>query len=78
MSTHMAIDGINWSLLRTHLPSLVGAVATKCVVFARMSPNHKTQLIEVLQAMDYIVAMVGDGANDCGVSCNSLISTVCL
>uniref|UniRef100_A0A1B6M2J0 Cation-transporting ATPase n=2 Tax=Graphocephala atropunctata TaxID=36148 RepID=A0A1B6M2J0_9HEMI len=65
-SAQMAIDGNNWSLLRTHLPSMVGVIATKCAVFARMSPNHKTQLVEVLQSMDYVVAMVGDGANDCG------------
>ncbi|XP_046682889.1 polyamine-transporting ATPase 13A3 isoform X2 [Homalodisca vitripennis] len=65
-STQMAIDGNNWSQLRTHLPSMVGVIATKCAVFARMSPNNKTQLIEVLQSMDYVVAMVGDGANDCG------------
>ncbi|XP_054290911.1 polyamine-transporting ATPase 13A3-like isoform X1 [Macrosteles quadrilineatus] len=65
-SGYLAIDGTNWSLLRTHFPSMVGVIATKCIVFARMSPNHKTQLVEVLQSMDYIVAMVGDGANDCG------------
>lgn len=63
---HLAIDGPNWSLLQTHLPSLVGAVASKGLVFARMSPSHKTQIIQCLQSLDYIVAMVGDGANDCG------------
>ena len=38
----------------------------KCKVFARMKPNHKTLLVEFLQKLGLIVAMVGDGANDCG------------
>ncbi|KAM4040345.1 putative cation-transporting ATPase 13A4 isoform 2-T2 [Anomaloglossus baeobatrachus] len=35
-------------------------------IFARMSPNQKSDLIEEFQKMDYYVAMCGDGANDCG------------
>lgn len=46
----------------------MGVVASKGLVFARMSPSHKTQIVQCLQSLDYIVAMVGDGANDCGVS----------
>jgi cation-transporting ATPase 13A2 len=36
------------------------------VVFGRMSPAHKILLIELLQVGDTMVAMCGDGANDCG------------
>ena len=36
------------------------------VVFARMSPEHKTILIESLRNEEFIVCMCGDGANDCG------------
>lgn len=35
-------------------------------IFARMSPDHKTMLIEALQEESFIVCMCGDGANDCG------------
>eukprot|EP00331_Platyophrya_macrostoma_P000052 CAMPEP_0176405802 /NCGR_PEP_ID=MMETSP0127-20121128/536_1 /TAXON_ID=938130 /ORGANISM="Platyophrya macrostoma, Strain WH" /LENGTH=538 /DNA_ID=CAMNT_0017784893 /DNA_START=162 /DNA_END=1778 /DNA_ORIENTATION=+ len=35
-------------------------------IFARMQPNHKIKLIEVLQGAGRLVAMVGDGANDVG------------
>jgi hypothetical protein len=36
------------------------------VVFARMSPDQKQQLVEMLQKLGYFVGMCGDGANDCG------------
>lgn len=38
----------------------------KGVIFARMSPDEKAELIERLQALGYTVAFCGDGANDCG------------
>uniref|UniRef100_A0A8C5BFA6 Probable cation-transporting ATPase 13A3 n=1 Tax=Gadus morhua TaxID=8049 RepID=A0A8C5BFA6_GADMO len=38
----------------------------RATVFARMAPDQKTHLVEVLQSVDYIVGMCGDGANDCG------------
>jgi 2-hydroxy-3-keto-5-methylthiopentenyl-1-phosphate phosphatase len=42
-------------------------VLARGAVFARMAPDQKSQLVEALQEQDYIVAMCGDGANDCGV-----------
>lgn len=41
-------------------------ILQKCKVFARMKPNHKALLVEYLQKLGFTVAMVGDGANDCG------------
>jgi cation-transporting ATPase 13A3/4/5 len=35
-------------------------------VFGRMSPNQKVILVQLLQKEEILVAMVGDGANDCG------------
>lgn len=41
-------------------------VIKRGLVFGRMSPAHKILLIELLQVGDTMVAMCGDGANDCG------------
>lgn len=38
----------------------------KCSIYARMSPNQKQLLVEILQNQDRIVGFCGDGANDCG------------
>ncbi|KIR42837.1 cation-transporting ATPase 13A3/4/5 [Cryptococcus deuterogattii 99/473] len=38
----------------------------KGVIFARMSPDEKAELVERLQYLGYTVAFCGDGANDCG------------
>ncbi len=37
----------------------------KSVVFARMSPDGKAQLVDALQSQGFLVGMCGDGANDC-------------
>lgn len=65
---HLAVSGRAWSVITQHFPSLVPRVVARGTVFARMSPDQKAHLVEELQAINYIVAMCGDGANDCGVS----------
>jgi cation-transporting ATPase 13A2 len=35
-------------------------------VFGRAKPNDKVRIINILQSFGKIVAMCGDGANDCG------------
>ena len=37
-----------------------------CSIYARCSPDNKTQIIESLQKESLTVLMCGDGANDCG------------
>lgn len=38
----------------------------KGIIFARMSPDEKHELVERLQTLGYTVGFCGDGANDCG------------
>ncbi|KAF8565081.1 hypothetical protein P879_06775, partial [Paragonimus westermani] len=63
---HLAISGKTWGVIKEHYPWLIPKLVVKGTVFARFSPDQKTQLIEALQAVGYFVAMCGDGANDCG------------
>uniref|UniRef100_A0A3P8T5U2 Polyamine-transporting ATPase 13A3 n=1 Tax=Amphiprion percula TaxID=161767 RepID=A0A3P8T5U2_AMPPE len=65
-SYHFAVSGRAFAVITEHFPQLVQKLVLKATVFARMAPDQKTQLVEVLQGIDYIVGMCGDGANDCG------------
>eukprot|EP01027_Heterolobosea_sp_BB2_P010226 GEZU01015029.1.p1 GENE.GEZU01015029.1~~GEZU01015029.1.p1 ORF type:complete len:1111 (+),score=339.90 GEZU01015029.1:130-3333(+) len=46
--------------------SLFKRVLVASQIFARMSPDQKTRLVEELMELGYFVGMCGDGANDCG------------
>ncbi|KAM6948677.1 polyamine-transporting ATPase 13A3-like [Aplochiton taeniatus] len=63
---HFAMSGRSFAVLTEQFPELVQKLVLRATVFARMAPDQKTQLVEVLQSVDYIVGMCGDGANDCG------------
>ncbi|XP_031832819.1 polyamine-transporting ATPase anne boleyn isoform X2 [Nomia melanderi] len=61
-----ALTGKTWALVKQYYPELIPKLATRGAIFARMSPDQKQQLVQELQSLGYYVAMVGDGANDCG------------
>lgn len=63
---HLALSGQAFTVILEHFPQLVPKLAFGATVFARMAPDQKTQLVEVLQSLNYTVGMCGDGANDCG------------
>ncbi len=45
---------------------LLQRILVRASIFARMSPEQKTELVELMEDMDYVVGFCGDGANDCG------------
>ena len=63
---HFALTGATWNAVRQHRPDLLPHILVRGTIFARMTPDQKAQLVEQLQKVDYVVAMCGDGANDCG------------
>ncbi|GAA6222587.1 probable cation-transporting ATPase 13A3 isoform X1 [Lates japonicus] len=65
-SYHFAVSGRAFAVITEYFPHLVQKLVLRATVFARMAPDQKTQLVEVLQSIDYTVGMCGDGANDCG------------
>ena len=73
--------GPTFAVVTREYPELLGRLVGVCDVFARMSPDQKQEMINLLQdvnnpcsyqkyhqfiQIDYTVAMCGDGANDCG------------
>ena len=63
----LAVSGTTFELIHTNASRhVLTAVLLKCAVFARMSPKQKSIVVEELQKLGYVVAMCGDGANDCG------------
>ncbi|KAJ1086907.1 hypothetical protein NDU88_000102 [Pleurodeles waltl] len=63
---HFAMDGKSFQVILQHFYSLLPKLLLNGVIFARMSPGQKSNLVEELQKLDYCVGMCGDGANDCG------------
>ncbi|GAA5923044.1 hypothetical protein JCM3775_006234 [Rhodotorula graminis] len=64
---HLAVTGdvFRWMMDFGALETLQ-RMLVKGLIFARMSPDEKHELVERLQSLGYTVGFCGDGANDCG------------
>ncbi|KAK7132311.1 hypothetical protein R3I93_018761 [Phoxinus phoxinus] len=65
-SYHLAINGMSFAALCDYFPEYLPKILIRGTVYARMTPDQKTQLVKALQNLNYRVGMCGDGANDCG------------
>lgn len=64
---HLAISGdvFRWMVdYGSH--ETLQRLLVRCVIYARMSPDEKHEIVERLQDLGYTVGFCGDGANDCG------------
>uniref|UniRef100_A0A8C3K5N1 Cation-transporting ATPase n=1 Tax=Calidris pygmaea TaxID=425635 RepID=A0A8C3K5N1_9CHAR len=69
VSYHFAMSGKSYQIVAQLSPKsllFLPQLLLNGTVFARMSPGHKSSLVEEFQKLDYFVGMCGDGANDCG------------
>ncbi|MEU5841370.1 cation-translocating P-type ATPase [Rhodococcus sp. NPDC047139] len=61
VDTDQVVSGSDWEAMSS--TEQARAVAEHAV-FARMSPEHKVQIVQALEKSGQVCAMVGDGAND--------------
>ncbi len=61
VTADQVITGTEWESLSAD--ERAGAVIER-LVFARMSPEHKVEVVQTLERSGLVTAMVGDGAND--------------
>lgn len=62
----LALTCAAWRHLYTTDTKLLEELWPRCVVFARMKPDDKINVVKYLQSRGLVVGMAGDGGNDCG------------
>ncbi|KAJ8660316.1 hypothetical protein O0I10_003773 [Lichtheimia ornata] len=64
---YLAVTGEAFRWMVDNAPTeLLYRMLVKGVIYARMSPDEKQELVVELQNIGYCVGFCGDGANDCG------------
>lgn len=63
---YFALTQKAYSHLERHNPHVLHKIFQRVLVFGRMSPTGKIDVVQRWQCADKIVGMCGDGGNDCG------------
>ncbi|SEH89267.1 H+-transporting ATPase [Mycolicibacterium rutilum] len=61
VTADQVISGADWDAMSRRAQE---AAVRERLVFARMTPEHKVQVVQTLERIGQVCAMVGDGAND--------------
>lgn len=61
ITDRQVVTGPEWDLMPHHDRT---RAVEEVIVFARMTPEHKVQVVQELERAGHVCAMVGDGAND--------------
>ncbi len=64
LSRGLPLEILDSTQLSAISPEVLQALADRVQVFARVSPAHKLQIVQVLQRSGKVIAMTGDGIND--------------
>lgn len=64
--SQLAVTFTAWRHLLQEDEQLLAAIWPRLVVFGRMKPNDKINVVKFLQNQGLVVGMAGDGGNDCG------------
>ena len=62
----LALTCAAWHHLSEREPALLQKLWPRCVVFGRMKPDDKVNVVKYFQRQGLVVGMAGDGGNDCG------------
>ena len=62
----LALTRSAWHHLTKKEALLLQRIWQRCVVFGRMKPDDKINVVKFLQCQGLVVGMAGDGGNDCG------------
>lgn len=65
-SCNLAVTCPAWRYLLKNRDTELEEIWGRIVVFARMKPDDKINVVRYLQSRGFVVGMAGDGGNDCG------------
>ncbi|CAD7923745.1 unnamed protein product [Amoebophrya sp. A120] len=63
---YFALTEAAYRFLADHDPRLLEKIFPRVIVFGRMTPNGKVDVVRRTQSTGMVVGMCGDGGNDCG------------